>query len=463
MYKGNTIKKVLNRYSYLGIFFALIEQIIVASSILIINKIAININDDGEFLIWIIGYILSLSFVYLPRTFMNYYFNKAKYLSFKNLINDFSYENYGEVFSAYDRKFLNENKAYFTHESFSIVDESINFLKDFVELFFNIFFSVLAIAFTISPIFIIAYLASIPISIMFIKLLNSRMAILSDDFQKSHNNLMQHQNYGMSSIILGNLYNFKIWYKNFNNKCKYASDSKAKLDLNFDVYAFVLLMISSIPVIFAIISTYFSSYNNLALKTLILATLPRQLSMLQYLSEFINIILSGKDKVRRMDNLIDKLHMENKATKGIIDFSKIKIYHDKKYISLSSVNDIGIITNGFAPGLFTLIGENASGKSSLLAQLKEKLKDKAYFFSSDSDLYFNFDKENVQASTGQRILSMFDEIISSKEFDNIEVLLLDEIKANLDKKNSKIIKERILEISKNKCVIEVIHKKWIKK
>ena len=98
MYKGNTIKKVLNRYSYLGIFFALIEQIIVASSILIINKIAININDDGEFLIWIIGYILSLSFVYLPSTFMNYYFNKAKYLSFKNLINDFSYENYGEVF-----------------------------------------------------------------------------------------------------------------------------------------------------------------------------------------------------------------------------------------------------------------------------------------------------------------------------------------------------------------------------
>ena len=108
-----------------------------------------------------------------------------------------------------------------------------------------------------------------------------------------------------------------------------------------------------------------------------------------------------------------------------------------------------------------MIGDNASGKSSLLAQLKEKLKDKAYLLSSDSNLYFNFDKENLQASTGQRIISVFDEIIFSEEFDNIEALLLDEINANLDKKNSKIIREKILEISKNKCVIEVVHKNWI--
>ena len=84
----------------------------------------------------------------------------------------------------------------------------------------------------------------------------------------------------------------------------------------------------------------------------------------------------------------------------------------------------------YRPGRITLRGENGAGKSTLLMLVKNALNDRAFFLPTQNQL--SFTSEANKYSTGESLRNRLLEIL---ERVNVDVLLLDEWDANLDKEN----------------------------
>ncbi len=104
-------------------------------------------------------------------------------------------------------------------------------------------------------------------------------------------------------------------------------------------------------------------------------------------------------------------------------------------------------------GRVTLRGENGAGKSTLLMLIKNSLSDRAFFLPTQNQL--SFTSETNKYSTGESLRNRLLEILERVD---VDVLLLDEWDANLDKENQERLSLLIDELAEKKCVIEVRHR-----
>ena len=104
-------------------------------------------------------------------------------------------------------------------------------------------------------------------------------------------------------------------------------------------------------------------------------------------------------------------------------------------------------------GRVTLRGENGAGKSTLLMLIKNSLTDRAFFLPTQNQL--SFVSEANKYSTGESLRNRLLEILERVD---VDVLLLDEWDANLDKENQERLSLLIDVLAEKKCVIEVRHR-----
>jgi len=104
-------------------------------------------------------------------------------------------------------------------------------------------------------------------------------------------------------------------------------------------------------------------------------------------------------------------------------------------------------------GRITLRGENGCGKSTALILIKNALANKAFLLPTHNQLTFT--SETNKYSTGESLRKLLQEIIDKVD---VDVLLLDEWDANLDKENQEILSALIDHLAEKKCVIEVRHR-----
>ncbi len=120
-------------------------------------------------------------------------------------------------------------------------------------------------------------------------------------------------------------------------------------------------------------------------------------------------------------------------------------------LSITSYLDIMAYTT--RSGRITLRGENGAGKSTLLMLVKNALNDRAFFLPTQNQL--SFTSEANKYSTGESLRNRLLEILERVD---VDVLLLDEWDANLDKENHERLSLLIDELAEKKCVIEVRHR-----
>lgn len=101
----------------------------------------------------------------------------------------------------------------------------------------------------------------------------------------------------------------------------------------------------------------------------------------------------------------------------------------------------------------TIRGDNGSGKSTMLMLVKKALEHRAFFLPTQNQL--SFKGETHMHSTGEALKNRLAEIINMVD---VDVLLLDEWDANLDKENQEGLSKLIDELAQKKCVIEVRHR-----
>lgn len=451
--------KFFNYSTIIGMFFALVEQVMVAGSIIIIAELSKSIETGTGFLIWLVLYALSLTVVYIPTTFVNFFFNKAKYITYEHYIITFSDRACGLVSHFFSNDSSSNQESYFTHEAWMIIEEDYDFLKDMSQLLFNIVLSVAVLSYLIDKSLLIAYAVAVPLTFLCVLALKRLVSERSDTAQSNRSKLMQTLASGWDTILIGNKHNVSIWKSNFQAKCDKSSKAARGLDLTLDISAFVMVIICAAPVVMVIARSLYDAIGNISMMTLLVATIPRQLGTIQYLSEAINLFVNLSDKARRTKQLSNNLSLESlEASRGEISWDSICLESNDGMFKLKNFEDLYNHTDNFSRGRYTLTGDNGSGKTTILANIKRKLKDKAYLMPSKSKMIFCSDLEQKEFSAGEKAKDNLFEIFSSLHKDGVSVLLLDEWGANLDLGNKKRVDKVIDELSSEFCIIEVVHR-----
>jgi len=271
--------------------------------------------------------------------------------------------------------------------------------------------------------------------------------------------MMQTLSFGWDTILIGNKWNNSLWNNIFKRKCDEADKNQRKLTLEIDVMAIITLIASAFPILVTLFISFLNAENDIQKLAMLAATTPRQVITIQNLSDIINLFVNLNDKVYRTKQLSanllfdeDLLIPDNKITWG-----NVFIANKKEKIVLNSFSDLLSATNNFEKGRYTITGDNGTGKTTLLANIKSNMGDKAYLLPSHSKMLFLNDSQERGYSTGEKLHENFKEISSNINDGVISILLLDEWNANLDKENLSNVNLDIEEISKIVCVIEVLH------
>jgi len=448
-----------NHATLIGIFFILIQQIIVASSTATIALLSKSIISGENYLFFLILFIIFLTIAYIPTMLTNYFINKATYLTYKEYILKFSKQSYNHPNIYFNSKFRKEKEPYFTHEAWLIIQEDYYYIATIFSIVLNIILNVLVLGFYLDWNFLISYIFAIPLTLICVVISKKRLLKKSDNLQKSRNEMMQTLSYGWDTILLGNKWNNSLWNNIFKRKCDEADKNQRKLTLEIDVMAIVTLIASAFPILFILFISFINAGSDIQKLAMLVATTPRQIITIQNLSDIISLFVNLNDKVYRTKQLSanllfdeDLLNSNNKITWG-----NVFIANKNEKIVLDSFSDLLSATNNFEKGRYTITGDNGTGKTTLLANIKSYMGDKAYLLPSHSKMLFLNDSQERGYSTGEKLHENFKEISSNINDGVISILLLDEWNANLDKENLSKVNLDIEEISKIVCVIEVLH------
>lgn len=450
------MKNFINRYSMICLIFSITEQLLVAMSTLCMVQIGQTLGQKRELVFWIIIFAILLFIVFLPRYGYQNFLMKAKYRTLQAFIHDFEQSLQDKTYLTKEKDFINQRKPFFYNETWSVVNETYDFILDYILTFLNICFSIGIIAFAIKKEFFITYILAFFIALFFFAVSKKRTEQLSLHAQDAHvamNNILF---YGWDTMLSSNRYNDRLWNIAIKDAVQKAISNGVRKLRYVSGSAGLAMIISSAPVFLLLIWTLL--YNdNMGQTASLIVTLPRQVNTIQYLNVFITLLMgwSGiRAKVLGLNNAIS-VPKELVFKENYIKFDQLAIEKDNTGYHFESFDDLLSWEGLKKPGRITIRGGNGTGKSTLFTGLKTRLKSNAYYFSPDMELYFSHSL-NQSLSMGELI---FDHLVEIFKHVQVQVLLLDEWDANLDATNLIKINRLIDEMSKNTCVIEIRHRK----
>lgn len=304
--------------------------------------------------------------------------------------------------------------------------------------------------------FIGAYLAAIPLIVIYLKYSQPIIEHRSEAAQNSRTKMMQALLPGWDSIFIGNRWNLDNWRNIFYSKHKNAREKSLQSVIFIEITTSLSLILSLLPIIGTLVWLMISQHNNYALLTVLVATLPRQITTIQYLSDIVSYSAqwnSLKTQLIGVENSLKSPENQEEFT-GNISWGNIYAHNGATVTPINSVADLDRITKEYSPGRTTIRGRNGSGKSAFIALLKEQFGEKSFLLPPHSDLIFlsTYDKS---LSTGEKMIHILEEI---EQNINTNILLLDEWDANLDAMNIENISKKINDIAKRVCIIEIRHR-----
>ena len=113
------------------VVFCTIEQLLVAASTFAIIQIGQSIGYLEKTIFWILFFAMLLFAVFIPRYGYLHFLLIAKYTTFQRFISDFEEKYSHHAYLSRNKAFINERKAVFHNETWSVVSESFDFMLDF--------------------------------------------------------------------------------------------------------------------------------------------------------------------------------------------------------------------------------------------------------------------------------------------------------------------------------------------
>ncbi len=444
----------LNKSFCLMLLCIFILQSIFASSTLWIAKLSQAVILKQDISLWLVLFILSLCLIYIPGPGTVYFQSKATFSSFKKYVDIFTVSFKGRARLRTNIEFKQERQPYLNNEAWLVINEFVGFIINVFTTFFNIIFNVGILGFIIDKRLILAYAVTIPLITISVKILKPLVTSSARHAQADRTAMMQSLLPAWDSILIGNQLNIHLWKNYFSDKHRNANHSALKSVFFSELTTIISMFLVLFPVIGTWVWLIYQNIGNEVFLGMLIATFPRQIITIFHVTAIVAYASRWNTLKTRLEGLKSALVITEPINVGTISWNRIKAEKDNTIIHIDSINSIQDITQDYSPGRITLRGDNGTGKSSLLALIKEQLGEKAFLLPPHSDMFFEF-SSNKSLSTGEKIITSLEEI---KKREKLQLLLLDEWDANLDKNHIVNISDKLNELAKEICIIEVRHR-----
>ncbi len=449
--------------------FALLtfQQIIEASSTVWLVTMMRKIIGGEPFFQYLFLYLGSLVFPYIPGCLANIFKISWKQESQRSFIHAFVSSNRNQIGEWSNKGIKEEKLSILTAEGPSALHALTDYIFDLYSYVLSVFFNIFALSVVVEPLFGIAYSLSVLTVVLVMKVKRRIQRRLTQKALTARIDLYQSLLASWDNVLLGNYYNFKLWQDKTTQRVNRCLQKNVELERFDQILAIFISLLTSIPSLIVVIYYAYLNRTNIPNLTAFLVTLPVLFSILSYTYQTLSLIFRWamhRSKLVSIYRAIQPIQNSNVVMEKKIKWPKIQIVKSTvstiapdDHISLTGPRSISsyqeLLDYTAHSGRVTLRGENGSGKSTLLMLIKNSLSDRAFFLPTQSQL--SFTSETNKYSTGESLRNRLLEILERVD---VDVLLLDEWDANLDRENQERLSLLIDELAEKKCVIEVRHR-----
>lgn len=447
-----------------------LQQLIESSSMLWLVEMMRRLTQGQDFLFYLYLYLISLLVAYLPGCLANIIKISWKQEAQRLFIQTFISSNRNQIGEWSNKNLKEEKLSILTTEGPNTLHALIDYVYDLYSYVCSVLLAIFVLSIVVEPLFGIAYSLSVLTVIFVMKMKRRTQRRLTQKALKARLDIYQSLLAAWDNVLLGNFYNFSIWEDKTKQRVNRCLKKNVELERFDQVLAILTSLMTSIPSLLVVVYYVYTNRYNVELLASFLVTIPILFTILSYTYQTLSLIFRWtmhSSKLIAIYKAIQpikdcQLSMEKKVKWPKININFNAIVSNSIITSPSQMSLPGPLTiNSYHElleqaknsGRLTLRGENGAGKSTLLMLIKNSLTDRAFFLPTQNQL--SFLSETNKHSTGESLKNRLVEILEKVD---VDVLLLDEWDANLDKENQECLSLLIDELAERKCVIEVRHR-----
>jgi ABC-type transport system involved in cytochrome bd biosynthesis fused ATPase/permease subunit len=266
------------------------------------------------------------------------------------------------------------------------------------------------------------------------------------------------------NVLLGNAYNFKLWEEKTTQRLNRCIQRNVALERFDQILAIVVSVMTSVPSLMVVVYYILMNKSDPVKLSAFIVILPLLFMILSYTYQTLSLAFRWNMHRSKLVSIYKAIQAAKDTTTNMqkkVKWPKMMLTQStiasRDQMSspvpqpIQSYNDI--LHQASNSCRLTIRGDNGCGKSTALMLVKNALANRAFFLPTHNQL--SFLSETNKYSTGESLKNRLMEILEKV---NVDVLLLDEWDANLDKENQEKLSMLIDELSEKKCVIEVRHR-----
>lgn len=453
-----------NRWA-LGCFGVMaFQQMLEASATFWLVQLTVQIATGGEFLPYLLIYLASLLFPYIPNCIGQIFKTSWKQSAQKSFVNSFVTANRNNIAEWGNKGIKEEKLSILTSEGPNTLNLFIDYAWDLYTYVLSVLFNILALSLVVEPLFAVSYGFSVACVIIIMKIKRRAQQQFTQKALIARVDLMQSLLAAWDNVLLGNEYNFRLWNDRTSQRLKRCLQRNVDLERFDQILAIFISLITSIPSLIIVIYSMLKYQGDMVKLTSFVVILPLLFMMLSYTYQTLSLIFRWgmhRSKLMTIYRALEPMPEQPTKLENKIKWPKIMATYSTRaphdHISLTTARPIlsheDLVSHVSSAGRLTLRGENGSGKSTALMLVKNALANRAFFLPTHSQL--SFSAETNKYSTGESLRNRLIEIIEKVD---VDVLLLDEWDANLDSENQEKLSHLIDQLAQKKCVIEVRHR-----
>lgn len=456
-----------NRWAIGVLIIMTLQQVIEASSTFWLVLLSQRVTEGQPFLFYLFIYLASLLLAYVPHCIGLILKTSWKQEAQRSFINTFVSSNKDNIVEWNNKGLKQEKLSILTSEGPATLHLFIDYFWDLLTYVLSVLFNILALSVIVEPLFAVSYGISVSCVFLVMKMKLRKQRQLTQKAIIARVDLCQSLLAAWDNVLLGNEYNFNLWYEKTTQRLKRCLQRNVDLEFFDQVIAISVALMTALPTLAVVVYSMILYQHDIPKLTSYVVILPLLFMMLSYTYQTLSLAFRWtmhRSKLTAIYRVIQPTADSPSAMEKKIKWPKILATYASPcapddHVSLkittpSSLDShLDIVHHAAKSGRLTLRGENGSGKSTALMLVKNALSKRAFFLPTHSQL--SFISETNKYSTGESLRNRLMEILERVDAD---VLLLDEWDANLDSENREKLSQLIDELSRKKCVIEVRHR-----
>ena len=439
-------KLIINRHLQVALLFLLIQQVIVASSTYFIARLAQSLAEDTISILYMVLFAASLVAVYVPAYFCVTNTERAKYDAHKLYNDNFHAVFLGKTYLLSSDDLQSIATTTLAQESNYTLETVIDSIFDISALVLNVLFNVLVIAWFLDGTLLLGYAVGIIFASMFVHFRRHTLKTAAKIDQQSRLSLTAKLFDSWDNVVIFNKHNYTLYNNMVQKSFATAKSNSVKSTSIQHINSSLGMIILMLPVFVVTAFIFNKNWQDAATMAVLIATLPRQIQLLQMCYALIGYHTSIGVIKTMLDGILEILQPTTVDLDTYIQANQIRV---------KQTGEIFDSTQLPKQGRVTLVGNNGVGKSCMLLKLKDHYQEQAYYLPAKHNLYFNYKTDKAhRGSTGQQLIKQIQEI---KEDDRSTIVMLDEWDAHLDKENTQIIDQYLDELAETRLVMDVRH------